>query len=260
MSDYKSIQFSTDARGVATITLARPQKHNAMNADMILELAGVAGEISDNSSIHVCILEAEGRTFCAGGDLGWMQTQMTQSREEKMAGAMRLAQMLAAFDELPCPLIGKVQGSAYGGGIGLMAVCDVVIADNRAKFALTETKLGLIPATIGPFVIRRIGEAFARQYFFSAKVFDCEMALRMNLVSQISAADELNVIVEKEIEAILNCLPGAVRDAKALTKELARNPSMDSQKLTASKLADRWESDEAQDAIKAFFASKNKGS
>ncbi|MCF6322229.1 MAG: enoyl-CoA hydratase-related protein [Rhizobiaceae bacterium] len=256
MSDYKTIQFSTDARGVATITLARPQKHNAMNADMILELAGVAGEISDNSSIHVCILEAEGRTFCAGGDLGWMQTQMTQSREEKIAGAMGLAQMLNALDELPCPLIGKVQGSAFGGGIGMMAVCDVVIAAQGAKFALTETKLGLIPATIGPFVIRRIGEAFARQYFFSAKPFDCETALRMNLVSQVSSAEELDILVEKEIATILNCRPGAVRDAKALAKELARNPSMESQKLTASKLADRWETNEAQEAISAFFATK----
>ncbi len=224
MSEFDTIQFSVDARGVATITLARPQKHNAMNAGMILELANVVERIGQDNSVRVCVLQAEGKTFCAGGDLGWMQSQMGQNREEKMAGAMELAQMLNTLDELPCPLIGKVQGSAFGGGIGMMAVCDVVIAARGAKFALIETKLGLIPATIGPFVIRRIGEAFARQYFFSAKPFDCEVAFRMNLVSQIASADELDHLVENEIKAILDCRPGAVRDAKALAKELARNP------------------------------------
>ena len=256
MSEFQTIDLQIDPRGVATLALDRAHKHNAMNAQMIEEITSAVGQISSNADMRVCILQAQGKTFCAGGDLAWMQEQMKQSREDKMAGAIKLSKMLTALDDLPCPLIGKVQGSAYGGGIGMMAVCDIVIASNEAKFALTETKLGLIPATIGPFVIRRIGEAWARQYFFSAKPFDCNTAKAMNLVSQCGSAEELDGLVEAEIEQILKCRPGAVSRAKELAKTLARNPTMETQNYSAGKLADCWESDEAQEAIGAFFNRK----
>ena len=257
MSD--TLKLSIDKRGVAYLTLTRAQKHNAMNADMIEALTQATQKISAdsaNNSVRACVLQAEGPTFCAGGDLGWMQKQMNETREEKMAGAVNLAQMLVSLDEMPCPLIGKVQGPAYGGGIGMMAVCDIVIGASHAKFALTETKLGLIPATIGPFVIRRIGEAWARQYFFTAKPFDIDTALRMNLVSQSAAGNELDEAVEKEISGILKCQPGAVAKGKALVKTLARNPTMETQNYSAGKLADCWENEEAVNAIAAFFANR----
>lgn len=256
MSELETVRYELTSNGVATITLARPHKHNAMNAQMIDELSLIVTRISEDKLARVCVLQGEGKTFCAGGDLGWMQTQMEQNREDKMAGAGQLAKMLAMLDDLPCPLIGKIQGPAFGGGIGLMAVCDVVIAADAAKFALTETRLGLIPATIGPFVVRRIGEAWARQYFFSAKTFDTDIALKMNLVSVIASGDELDMLVEKEVASILNCQPGAVAEGKALVKTLARNPTMETQQYTAAKLADRWESEEAQNAIAAFFAKR----
>ncbi len=256
MMKFETIRTEVDARGVANITLARAKKHNAMNATMIAELTQVCAEIGNNENIRVCVLQAEGQTFCAGGDLKWMQAQMIETRDEKIAGAMRLASMLEALDNLACPLIGKIQGPAYGGGIGLMAVCDVVIASKGTKFALTETKLGLIPATIGPFVIRRIGEPWARQYFFSTKTFDAAKAREMNLVSQVVEHDNLDQAVDREIETTLHALPGAVRAAKSLAKKLARNPTMETKAYTAEKLAERWESEEAQNAIEAFFAPK----
>lgn len=256
MTQYNSIEFAIDGRGVATITLNRADKHNAMNAEMIEELTRAAETIAEEPDIRACILQAVGKSFCAGGDLKWMQSQMSQTRDEKMAGAVRLAKMLSALDDLPCMLIGKVQGPAYGGGIGMMAVCDIVISTPDAKFALTETRLGLIPATIGPFVLRRIGEAWARRYFFSAKPFDVHIAKEMDLVSQISEREQLDEAVEAEIQHCLKCLPGALADAKKLAKELARDPTMETQAFTASKLADRWETDEAQAAISDFFTTR----
>lgn len=256
MSEFETIICDIDDRGVATITLANPDKHNALSPDMISELTALAEKFTAGDTPRVCVLEAQGKTFCAGGDLKWMQAQMTQTRENKISGALTVAGLLAALDDLPCPLIGKVQGSAFGGGIGMMAVCDVVIAVDTAKFALTETRLGLIPATIGPYVVRRIGEPHARRYFFSSKQFGVETAHRIGLVSQICSADELDNVVQKEVKGILNCLPGAVADAKALVKTLARSPDLETQYYTAEKLADRWETEEAQTAIAAFFTKR----
>ncbi len=254
MSEFETITFERDDRGVAVITLAVPQKHNALSPLMLSELTGLVHDLTTGETPRVCMLQAQGKTFCAGGDLKWMQEQMGQSREDKIAGATKIAQLLRALDELPCPLIGKVEGPAYGGGIGMMAVCDVVIATDHTRFALTETRLGLIPATIGPYVVRRIGEPHARRYFFSSKPFDAGTAMQIGLVSQVCGTDEIDAVVENEIGTILKCLPGAVAEAKALVKTLARNPVMETLNYTATKLADRWESEEATTAIEAFFA------
>ena len=254
MSAYRTTDFQLAGNGIATITLARPEKHNAMNGQMIAELGQITEKLHAEKVLRVCVLGAQGSTFCSGGDLQHMQSQMALSREEKIVEAGKIALLLKRLDELPCPLIAKVQGPAYGGGIGLMAVCDVVFATSSAKFAFSETKLGLIPATIGPFVIRRIGEAWARQYFFSAKPFNAPMAVKMNLVSHIVANDDLDEAVAMEAARYLQCMPEAVADAKALVRQLARNPSMETQQYTASRLADCWESNEAKNAISAFFA------
>ena len=254
MNEFETITCDIDDRGVATITLACPEKHNALSPDLISELTVLATKFTKGDTPRVCVLQALGKTFCAGGDLKWMQAQMAQTHENKISGALTIAQLLLALDDLPCPLIGKVQGSAFGGGIGMMAVCDVVIAVDTAKFALTETRLGLIPATIGPFVVRRIGEPHARRYFFSSKPFDTETAHRIGLVSRICSTGELDNVVNEEVDGILKCLPGAVADAKELVKTLARNPEMETQNYTAARLADRWETDEAKSAIAAFFA------
>ncbi len=257
MAEFTAIEFDVDGRDVATITLALPDKHNVMGAAMIADLTEATRLIGERSA-RVCVLAAKGKSFCAGGDLSWMQQQMTADREGKMAQAGALAAALTALDDLPCPLIGRVHGPAYGGGLGLISVCDFVVASTEAKFAFTETKLGLIPATIGPFVIRRIGEAFARQFFFSTKPFDAAEARAMNLASAIGEPGRLDGLVEAEVERYLQCRPGAVADGKALAKQLARNPAMDSAAYTAGKLADRWETDEAKQAIEAFFAARQK--
>lgn len=250
----ETIRVEEDKRGIATVTLARPDKHNAMNAQMIAELNGAAHVLGEDESVRAVVLAAEGKTFCAGGDLTWMQEQAEKDRAGKMGEARALAAMLGAWNALPKPVIARVQGPAYGGGIGLIAVSDIAIAVRDAKFALTETRLGLIPATIGPFVVRRLGERFARQVFFNSKPFGADFALRAGLVARVAMPDDLDAAVEEECAAILNCAPGAIADAKALCRRLGGQDPLEFAEMTAAALADRWETSEAQAGIAAFFA------
>lgn len=256
MKTYQTISLDVDERQVATITLNRADKHNALNAQMISELTDVAVWLASEQKVRAVILASTGKSFCAGGDLEWMQQQADKDRAGKMLESKALAHMLEQLNTLPKPLIGRIQGPAYGGGIGLMSVCDISIAVEGTKFGLTETRLGLIPATIGPFVMRRIGEGFARQVFFTGRFFETDFALRSGLVSHVCKAEELDDAVEAEITAILSCAPGAVADAKALCLTLEQIPLNKVSDHTASALADRWETEEAKLGIAAFFQRK----
>ncbi len=164
----ETLRLTWDDQGIATLTLNAPEKHNALSPAMIAELTSVAARINADPAIRVVILAGEGASFCAGGDLGWMRQQMTATREQRMAEARKLAEMLYALNTLEKPLIGRVQGNAFGGGVGMISVCDVAIAAEGVKLGLTETKLGLIPATISPYVLARMGEGRARRVFMSA--------------------------------------------------------------------------------------------
>ncbi|QKV17012.1 crotonase/enoyl-CoA hydratase family protein [Oricola thermophila] len=252
--NFETIRLERDARGIATVTLARPDKHNAMNARMIAELDEAARDLGEDADVRAVVLAAEGRSFCAGGDLGWMREQAEKDRAGKMAEARALAAMLGAWNALPKPVIARVQGAAYGGGVGMIAVCDIAVAAGHARFGLTETRLGLIPATIGPFVVRKMGEAFARQVFFNARPFGTEFALRAGLIARAVADDGLDAAIEEEASAFLECAPGAVADAKALARRLGGQDPQELAEMTANALADRWETDEAQAGIAAFFS------
>lgn len=250
---YETIRVETDERGVARVTLNRPEKHNAMNARMIADLDAAAQTLGTDPAVRVVVLAGEGRSFCAGADLGWMRAQADTDRAGKIAEARMLARMLGRWNALPRPVIGRVQGAAYGGGVGLMAVCDIVIAAEDVKLALTEVRLGLLPATIGPFVVRRLGEGFARQVFFSARPFGAEFGLRSGLVARSCAVAALDETVEAEVQGLLSCAPGAVAAAKALCRDLAGSDPAEMAEKSARALADRWETDEARIGIAAFF-------
>ncbi|MDA7428716.1 crotonase/enoyl-CoA hydratase family protein [Primorskyibacter aestuariivivens] len=256
---FETVKVETDARGVATLWLARPDKHNAMSAQMLEELAAAAESLAADESVRAVVLAAEGKSFCAGGDLGWMRAQFEMDSATRRRESAKLAAMLSALDTLPKPLIGRVQGNAFGGGLGLMSVCDVVIATEGARFGFTETRLGLIPANIGPFVLRRMGPALARRVFMSARLFDTEEALRLNLVARMVAPDGLDAAVEAEIEPYLSCAPGAVGEAKALIRQLGGGVSQAEMDLAIDALAARWESAEAQEGIAAFFDKRKPG-
>ncbi|MEX0305409.1 MAG: enoyl-CoA hydratase-related protein, partial [Leisingera sp.] len=173
---FETITLETDARGVCTLTLNRPDKHNAMSGQMLQELTQAAAQLAGDGSVRVVVLTAAGKSFCAGGDLNWMRQQMGADAETRAREARVLAEMLMSLNTLPKPVIGALQGNAFGGGVGMASVCDVAIGADHLKMGLTETKLGLIPATIGPYVIARMGEAKARRVFMSARLFGANEA------------------------------------------------------------------------------------
>lgn len=250
----ETVRIETDARGVATLWLARPEKRNAMSAAMIAELTQAAERLDADDAVRVVVLAADGAVFCAGGDLGWMQAQMAADRATRRREALALAMMLKALNEMSKPLIGRVHGNAFGGGIGLISVCDTAVAVRTASFALTETRLGLIPATIGPYVVARMGEGAARQVFMSGRLFDAEEAVRLGLVRRSVAAEGLDDAVEEEVSPYLDCAPGAVAEAKALVRRLGGSPGAAEIEASVDALVHRWESDEAREGAAAFFA------
>jgi methylglutaconyl-CoA hydratase len=256
MSGFDTIRVETGADGIATVTLDRPEKHHAMNAAMIAELTEAAATLGSDAAVRAVVLAATGPSFCAGGDLDWMRQQQAADRAGKMAEAGRLSAMLAALNALPKPLIARVQGNVYGGGVGLVAVSDIAIAADGIKLALTETRLGLVPATIGPFVVARMGRGFARQVFFSGSTFGTEFAMRAGLIHETCPGDVLDERVRRHADAVLKTAPGAVAAAKALCLELGTDEAEDIRTSIAA-LADRWESDEAQERIGAFLGASD---
>ncbi len=249
----QTISLAVDARGMATLTLDRPDKHNAMSGEMITELSAVVKQLAEDDAVRVVVLTGAGKSFCAGGDLAWMQAQMAADSETRFVEARKLAAMLQALNCLDKPVIGAVQGNAFGGGLGMISVCDVAIGVDTLKMGLTETRLGLIPATIGPYVVARMGEARARRVFMSARLFNASEAVDLGLLARIVPAHDLDAAVEREVVPYLSCAPGAVASAKQLVRELG--PTIDEAKIdhTIRALVDRWETDEAAEGIGAFF-------
>ncbi|MCT4557451.1 MAG: crotonase/enoyl-CoA hydratase family protein [Pelagimonas sp.] len=247
------IDVTRDARGVATLWLAREDKHNALSAQMMTELVSHADALAQDDTVRVVVLAARGKSFCAGGDLAWMRAQFEMDSPTRKVESARIAQALAALDRLPQPLIGRIQGNAFGGGVGLAAVCDVTVAAEHIMMGLTEVKLGLIPANIGPYVVARMGAVRAKEVFMNARLFDAQEAVRLNLVTRAVPEDQLDEAVEAEITPYLSCAPGAVRDAKRLLRELAGVVTQDKVDFAIDALAGRWETSEAREGIGAFF-------
>jgi len=250
---FETISVETDARGVATLTLNMPDKHNALSARMIEELTAAAAMLGSDDTVRVVVLTGAGKSFCAGGDLGWMREQFHADRQTRITEARKLAMMLKALNELPKPLIGRVQGQAFGGGVGMMSVCDTVIAVDTAKFGLTEVRLGLIPATISPYVLARMGEGKARRVFMSARIFGAEEARDLDLAAKVVSEDALDEAVEAEIKPYLGAAPAAVAASKALARSLGPDISDRVIDETIARLADTWETSEAHEGIEAFF-------
>lgn len=250
---YDCIKVDTDKRGVTTITLNRPDVHNALSAQLISELQSACDDINTSNKIRVVILTGAGKSFCAGGDLAWMKSNIGKPREQRIEESSYLAILLKTLNSLSKPLIAKVNGIAFGGGVGIVSVCDFAVCSAAAKFGLTEVKLGLIPATISPYVVRRIGEGYARRNFFNARIFDAQDAKEMNLVTVVVPENDLDTAVEKEVSLILKCGPNSISAAKKLIDYVATHSDDECESYTTVSLADVWETDEAQEGIDAFF-------
>ena len=247
--NFETLLFNQDKRGVVSLTLNRPEKRNALSAKMIEELTGFTSKLTPDT--RAVVIQGAGKLFCAGGDLDWMNNQIKADRLTRISEARKLAMMLKALNEIPVPLIGKLHGAAYGGGVGLACVCDFVISSSNVKFGFTETRLGLIPSTIGPYVVGKMGEAKAREVFMSGKTFNEVEAKKLNIVSEIS--ENLDQSVESHLNPYLQTAPKAVGEAKALLRSLG--PRIDEKVIegTIERLADIWEGEEASHGIDAFL-------
>ncbi|MBU2961504.1 crotonase/enoyl-CoA hydratase family protein [Citreicella sp. C3M06] len=247
------VRIERDARGVATLWLSRAEKHNALSAAMMGEIEAACAALAGDETVRVVVLAAEGKSFCAGGDLAWMQAQFDMDGATRRTESRRIAAALQALAGLPQPLIGRVQGNALGGGVGLISVCDVAVGVETAKLGFTEVRLGLIPANIGPFVVAKMGARAAREVFMNGRIFSAPEAVRLGLLTRCVGPEALDAALEAEIAPYLSCAPQAVREAKALLNALAGQVTPEQVDMAIDALAARWETDEARSGISAFF-------
>ncbi|MEO1248917.1 MAG: enoyl-CoA hydratase-related protein [Pseudomonadota bacterium] len=251
---YSTIEIVRKDSGITYLTLDRPEKRNAINEVMIDDLRRAMDELAADDGVRVVILHGRGRRFCAGADLNWMQAQMGASREQRLASARSFAEVLAALNAMPKLVVGWVYGSAFGGGIGLMACCDTVMVEEETMLRLSETHLGLIPATISPYLMAKLGEAGMRQLAISGPLIDPHHAVTLGLASGVYSQDRISHTVRYEAAQALKAAPGAAAATKKLIADLAPKPDFDVIEHTANLLADQWESAEAQAGVSAFFS------
>jgi len=256
LSSYETIDLRISTAGVARLTLDRPEARNAMSQQMIEELSTVCKDLAANDAVRVVVLSGAGEIFCAGGDLKGMKQQVGRTRDERIADARAFALMLAALDGLPKPVIGRINGSAFGGGLGMISICDVAIGLTSAKFALTEVSLGLLPATISPYVVARLGVSNSRRVMFNSRRLSGTEAVEYGLLSAAVEADELDAAVDREVALCLRCAPRAVAASKALVRYVSTHNQEENIQYTAERLADAWESDEIAEGIAAFLGKR----
>jgi methylglutaconyl-CoA hydratase len=240
---------------VARVTLARPEVHNAFDASLIADLRTAFATLAreDAAALRVVVLAGDGPTFCAGADIAWMRAAMTLDVEGNEQDAMAMADMFEAIDTCPVPIVARVQGAALGGGMGLCAVSDVVVAESGARFGFTETRLGILPAVIAPFVIAKIGESHARALFPGGRRFDAIRAQRIGLIHEVVEGEEaLDAAVEAAVADILASGPTAVRAAKGIVREVRGLGHGSSKWHTARVIARQRVSAEAREGFAAF--------
>jgi methylglutaconyl-CoA hydratase len=254
---YTTLEI-TRRNGIGILMLNRPEVHNAFNEIVIAELTRAVRELGDEEATRVIILTGNGASFCAGADLNWMKKMAGYGRAENVEDAAALAEMLRTLNEVPKPTVARIHGAAYGGGVGIIACCDIAIAAAEATFALTESKLGLIPSTISPYVIEAMGARCARRYFLTAERFEAAEAYRIGLVHDIVPAAQLDDRVNELLGPLLVAGPGAQRECKALIRAVAHRP-VDKAVIgdTVQRIADVRASAEGKEGVAAFLGKRD---
>jgi methylglutaconyl-CoA hydratase len=250
--------LTTERQGaVEYVTLNRPEVRNACNEEVIAELTAWAERAHEDRELRAVVLAGAGKTFCAGADVEWMAKTITYTEEENLRDATAMSRMFAALDRLPVPVIGRVQGAALGGGAGLAAVCDIVIADDQAIFGFTEVKLGILPAVISPFALAKIGRSAARELFLTGARFTAARAREIGLVHAVVPAAELDTVVAAYIREILTAAPEAIAAAKTLISQVSERPLDEAMPITAQAIASRRVSRQGQEGLRAFLEKRS---
>ncbi|MDB5751122.1 MAG: Unsaturated acyl-CoA hydratase [Ramlibacter sp.] len=252
----KHLELSFGA-GVATVTLNRPEVRNAFNDEVVTELAAVFSELAKRDEVRCVVLTGNGPAFCAGADLNWMRRVAGYTRDENVADATGLARMLEGLYRFAKPTIARVHGDAYAGGLGLVAACDIAVSVDTAQYCLSEVRLGLVPATISPYVIRAVGARAAHRYFLTAERFSAEEAKRIGLVHEVVTADALDGKVAELARALVGVGPEAARTCKALLHDVAGHDiSAGLIRRTVETIADVRASEEGREGVQAFLGKR----
>lgn len=251
-----AVLFTTDSRGVATLTLNRPEKHNAFDDALIAELTAKLTRLNNDSNARIVVLTGAGKSFSAGADLNWMRSMAKFSEADNIEDALKLAELMDVLNTLRKPSIARVNGAVYGGGVGLVACCDIAIAADTAKFALSEVKLGLVPSVISPYVIAAVGEHQARRYFLTAEAFDAQQAQKIGLIHAAVTPAKLDEAIEKEVNLLLKAGPKALTACKELiaantTASVSARRAL--KQKTAQLIAQLRVSEEGQEGLAAFL-------
>ena len=250
-----SLQVQSDGP-IVRVTLNRPEVRNAFNEQLIAELTAWAESVKVTGPARVAVLSGAGKMFCAGADLTWMSKMVAYTRDENVRDARAMARMFEALDRLPIPLIGRVHGAALGGGVGLAAVCDIVVAAEDAAFAFTEVKLGILPAVISPYALAKIGPSAARELFLTGARFSAGRAKEIGLVHAVGDEQELDRMIAKYVNDVLTSAPEAVAAAKALIAHVSSSHGTSAVEYTIDAIADRRVSREGQEGMSAFLAKR----
>ena len=254
----QSVIYSVDERNIATVTLNRAEKHNAFDDEMINELTRAFKKAGEDANVRALILKAEGKSFSAGADLNWMKKMASYTEAQNESDALALATMLQTLYKMPKPTIARVQGAAFGGAVGLIACCDIAIGSKLSKFCLSEVKIGLIPATISPYVVEAMGARVCRRYFQTAEVFSARRARRLGLLSESVTEDELDSTIDNILSNILKNGPQAVAKAKDLVQWVSTQEINDALLTQTSKLiAQVRTSEEGQEGLSAFLEKRS---
>jgi methylglutaconyl-CoA hydratase len=250
---FTTLTISREGK-TATVTLNRPDVRNAFNETTIAEIAQAFRELGADADLRAIVLAANGPAFCAGADLNWMKKMAGYTHAENQADALQLAEMLRTIYLCPKPVVAKVQGDCYAGGMGLVAACDIIVAVDEANFCLSEVKLGLIPATISPYVIKAMGENASRRYFLTAERFSAQEALRIGFAHEVVAADALDFKVGEIVKALVNNSPNAVQQAKVLVREVVGQTVNDALLAdTAERIAQIRASEQGREGVASFL-------
>jgi len=252
MSDYSTIKFEQDGK-VARVSFCRPEIHNAFNSTMINELYDLFTKLKIDKDIRVIVLTGEGKSYCAGADLNWMRAVVNYSFEQNLKESLELAALFRLIYEFPHPVIGRINGAAIGGGTGFVAVTDIAIASDNAVFSFSEVKIGVVPACISPYVVKRVGEGRAREFFLTGERLTAQRALDSGLVNRMVPADKLDSEVDDMIKQILSSGPNAIGVCKELLHQIADQNLDKVEKYTAEIIANLRKSPEGQEGMDAFL-------
>ncbi len=254
MNEERLVSLDIDNRGIARLTLNRPDARNSLSDELMQQLRHHAQTLAEDPKVRAVVLSGAGDVFCAGGDLKGMKAQASATREARIRDATAFAGVLKELNELPKPLIGRINGSAFGGGVGLMSLCDITIGLASATYRLTEVTLGLMAATISPYVVARIGVPHARRMMLNALPLDGQLAQQLGLLDVVvDSVEELDLAVEREVSHLLKCAPEAVAKSKTLIRYISTHNANENFDYTVNALADAWETEEIREGIDAFL-------